>query len=261
MTSYAHMPYNARRPHIEVVSEAFDMPQLGRSRKIYAILPYNYDYSRKSYPVLYLQDAQNLFNPTGPFGSWAIDKSLVELAQKDQHEFIVIAVDHGGEQRINEFMPFETTHGPGLGKEYVRFLAETLKPYIDGRYRTLSGREHTGIGGSSLGGLVSIYAGLMYPEIFGRLMIFSPSLWVTQQINFNTIRFFNPIPTKIYVYAGGNEGSNMVANVNRFQEAIERKGLDGTTVDLKLSVDPHGQHSEYHWGQEFPKAVRWLFYE
>ena len=260
---HAHQPmtHHNLRPRIEVVSEAFDMPQLGKQRRIYALLPHDYDYSGKNYPVLYLQDAQNLFNPYAPFGNWAIDQSLAEMTARGLGDVIVIAIEHGGSERINEFMPFSTQkHGTGYGKHYVRFLAESLKPYIDQRYRTMHTRQYTGIGGSSLGGLISIYAGLMYPETFGRLMVFSPSLWVTQRVNFNTIRFFNPITTRIYVYAGGHEGANMVGHVKRFREAIGKKGLDDTKVRFKLSVDPKGQHTEWRWGQEFPKALEWLFY-
>lgn len=249
-------------PKIEVVAEALDIPQLGKKRKVYALLPYNYHESKQHYPVLYLQDAQNLFDDHAPYGNWAIDKKLALLAEKGMADIIVIAVDHGGAERINEFMPFHSSRfGKGEGKNYVRFISETLKPGIDQKYRTLPQRQFTGIGGSSMGGLISIYAGLMFPEVFGRLMIFSPSLWVAKNAHFDTIRFFNPIPTKIYAYAGGREGANMIHTVKRFRDSIGRKGFDGSRVDFKLSVDPRGHHNEARWGHEFPKAIEWLFFK
>ena len=92
-------------------------------------------------------------------------------------------------------------------------------------------------------------------------VIFSPSLWLTPNIPFDIIHFYNPLNTKIYLYAGGKESETMIPNVNKFREALEKKGLKGGNVDFELSVDANGQHSEYYWGREFPKAVKWLFFE
>lgn len=250
-------------PKIEVVSDAFYSPELKKNRRVVALLPYDYaQKTEKRYPVLYLQDAQNLFDDKAPFGNWAIDKKLAVLAEKGMGDIIVIAVDHGGETRINEFLPptKDTKLGQSEGRKYVKFIAKTLKPHIDTHFRTLTDRLHTGIGGSSMGGLISIYAGLIHPETFGRLMIFSPSLWAVQNAPFAAIRFFKPIPTKIYAYAGGKEGANVVPNVKNFQKTIQAQGFDDTKIGFKLTVDPYGLHNERRWGEEFPKAVEWLFF-
>ncbi len=249
-------------PRIEIISEQFDMPQLKKKRKVSILLPYNYDTQPlKKYPVLYLQDGQNLFNPQSPFGNWGIDKKLAVLAEKGVGDMIVVAIDHAGKERVNEFLPIKNKDlGISEGKKYLQFIAETLKPYVDNHFRTLPERNHTAIGGSSLGGLISIYAGLRFPKTFGRLMVFSPSLWVTQNISFNLIAFFQPIATKIYVYAGGNEGSNMVTNIKKFKENMYSQGFNSDNIHFKLSIDPQGTHSEYRWGQEFPKAMEWLFH-
>jgi predicted alpha/beta superfamily hydrolase len=250
-------------PKIQVVSEAFYSPELKKSRRVVALLPYNYaQETEKRYPVLYLQDAQNLFDDKAPFGNWAIDKKLAVLAEQGMGDVIVIAVDHGGETRINEFLPPTKNRklGHSEGRKYVKFLAKTLKPHIDAQYRTLTDRLHTGVGGSSMGGLISIYAGLIHPEVFGRLMVFSPSLWAVQNAPFAAIRFFKPIPTKIYAYAGGKEGANVIPNVKNFQKAIQSQGFDDTKIGFKLALDPHGLHNERRWGEEFPKAVEWLFF-
>ncbi len=250
-------------PKIQVVSDAFYSPELNKKRRVVALLPHDYaQQTEKRYPVLYLQDAQNLFDDKAPFGNWAIDKKLAVLAEQGMGDVIIIAVDHGGETRINEFLPptKNTKLGHSEGRKYVKFLAKTLKPHIDGQFRTLTDRLHTGIGGSSMGGLISIYAGLIHPEVFGRLMIFSPSLWAVQNAPFAAIRFFKPIPTKIYAYAGGKEGANVIPNVKNFQKAIQSQGFDDAKIGFKLALDPHGLHNERRWGEEFPKAVEWLFF-
>lgn len=248
-------------PNIEVISEHFEIPQLIKTRRITALLPYNYYQSDRRYPVLYLQDGQNLFDDYAPFGNWAVDKRLAVMAELGFSDIIIISIDHAAEERIAEFTPSIATRlGVGEGKKYVRFLADTLKPYVDRHFRTLPDRVHTGIGGSSMGGLISIYAGLMYPEVYGRLMVFSPSLWVAPNIPDVSLPFEAPQDARIYIYAGGQEGSAMIPNVYRYREALERKGLNLSVIDFRLSIDPEGTHSEEHWGREFPKAVKWLFF-
>ncbi len=247
-------------PVIRVIEEAFEIPQLGKKRRITALLPADYEESEETYPVLYLQDGQNLFDDNAPFGNWAIDQSLAALDEEGIGKIIVIAIDHGKKERIKEYTPFiETKFGPGEGKKYMRFVTDTLKPYVDSTFRTRPERAFTGLGGSSMGGLISIYGGFMYPEVYGRLMIFSPSLWLTPNIPFDFIQFYHPLPTKIYLYAGGKESEMMVPNVRKFLSTLESKGLSKADIDFELSIDEEGEHNEYYWGREFPKAVEWLF--
>lgn len=249
-------------PIIELVDDDFLIPQLNKSRRVRVVLPYNYYQTDKTYPVIYMQDGQNLFDQAAPFGNWGMDKRMAVLAEYGKGDFIIVCVDHAERERISEYNPYLHTSklGKGMGRLYVRFLAETLKPFIDQKYRTKSERDCTGIGGSSLGGLISIYAGLMFPESFGRLLIFSPSLWAAKNMHFDAINFFNPYHTKIYVYAGGQEGSGMVPLANKFKDAIEKRGMDDSLIDFHLSVDPDGMHTEKKWGEEFPKAIEWLFF-
>ncbi len=249
-------------PNIKIITELFEIPRLIKTRRIAALLPHDYYQTNRRYPVLYLQDGQNLFDENAPFGNWGLTKKLALLSQRGMGDVIIIAIDHAEEERIKEFTP--VTHnlqkGSAEGKKYVRFLAKTLKPYIDNNFRTISDASHTGIGGSSMGGFISIYAGLMYPHIFSKLMIFSPSLWVSPNISFNAIKDFKSFNSKIYLYAGGNESTTMIPNAKRFQEMVLKKAPKGSKVDFKSSIDPEGTHSEYHWGIEFPKAVEWLFF-
>lgn len=247
-------------PKIRVISETFEIPQLIKTRRIAALLPYDYDENKKRYPVLYLQDGQNLFDDYAPFGSWGVDKQLSIMAEYGTHEVIIIAIDHAEKERIAEFTPsYRTRLGVGQGKKYVSFLADTLKPYVDSHFRTLPGREHTGIGGSSMGGLISIYAGLMYPGIYSKLMIFSPSLWVAPNIHFHAIRFNEIAPTQVYLYGGGAEGANVVPNIQKLKAALESQGY-GRQMEFELAIDPQGEHNEKRWGEEFPRAVQWLFF-
>jgi predicted alpha/beta superfamily hydrolase len=120
-------------------------------------------------------------------------------------------------------------------------------------------REFTGIGGSSMGALISIYAGLMYPEVYSKLMIFSPALWVTPRIHFHFMNFGHSQDVKAYLYAGGDESETMIPNVQRFQEAFKAKSTNAN-FEINLSIDPQGKHNEAYWGREFPLAIEWLFY-
>ena len=246
-------------PKVYTISEQFEIPQLIKTRRISALLPYDYDQTDRRYPVLYLQDGQNLFDEYAPFGNWAVDKKLAMMANRGLEGVIVIAIDHAEDERIEEFTPsYKTRLGVGAGKKYIRFLADTLKPYIDKHFRTKPEREYTGIGGSSMGALISIYAGLIYPEVYSKLLIFSPSLWVTPNMHFHFMNFYEPQNMKVYLYGGSGESATMVPNLQRFKAALEKKAE--AKVDFKLSIDPNGQHNEARWGHEFPKAVEWLFF-
>ncbi len=248
-------------PIIEIFPDVLEMPEHVKTRRITALLPHDYHQTEKQYPVLYLQDGQNLFDEYAPFGNWGVDKKLAHMAEQGKGDIIVIAIDHAEADRIKEFTPSSNTRlGSGYGKLYVRFLTEILKPYVDSQYRTIKDRHHTGIGGSSMGGLISIYAGLMYPEVYSKLMIFSPSLWVAPKIHFHSINLNKGQDTKIYLYGGEAESVNMIPNLKRFKSALQKQG-SGAKLDFELNVDPHGQHNEIRWGEEFPRAVDWLFFK
>ncbi|MEM7572826.1 MAG: alpha/beta hydrolase-fold protein [Bacteroidota bacterium] len=248
-------------PKIEIIDEEFAIPQLIRTRRIAALLPHDYYESDKRYPVLYLQDGQNLFEDTAPFGSWGVDKRLARLSSRQQGDIIIVAIDHAEAQRMSEFTPsFSTILGRGEGKKYVRFLADTLKPYVDQHFRTLPDPPNTGIGGSSLGGLVSIYAGLMYPEVYDKFMIFSPSLWVTPELPWELIDLTNEFDGRIYLYGGAAESATMVEHLERFRDQLLAQP-GAAEVKVLLEIDPLGQHNEARWGQEFPRAIEWLFFD
>lgn len=250
-------------PIVELISDTFEIPQLDKTRRVWALLPHDYYESNKRYPVLYLQDAQNLFAEGSAYGNWEIDKKLSILSEYGRGDVIVIAIEHGGEDRLKEYM-FESNPVvlQGDGKKYIRFVTDTLKTYVDKNYRTLKDRDNTGIGGSSLGGLISIYGGFLYPEVYGKLMIFSPSLWAVPKINFPMIKFYNPFFTKIYIYGGEKEGSEMVERIHAFKNLMDTYDDDKEKdLEFKVSINPEGKHAEYYWSSEFPKAIEWLYYD
>lgn len=247
-------------PEKRTISETFEIPQLIKTRRITALVPYNYQHSEKRYPVLYLQDGQNLFDDYAPFGNWGIDKKLASMIEDGCGEIIIVAIDHAEDERLEEFTPsYHTKLGRGEGKKYVRFLADTLKPYIDRHFRTLPEWEHTGIGGSSMGGLISIYAALMYPEVYSKVLLFSPSLWVDPNIYFNLPRFLDTDETRWYLYGGGQEGPGLIKHLAWLKQTFEEQGKEEGR-DFVYSINQVGQHSEYWWGEEFPSAVKWLFF-
>lgn len=255
------LPYRpSQLPKIHLISEEFEIPQLNKTRKIWALLPHDYDTSEESYPVLYLQDAQNLFNENADFGNWEIDKKLAVMSDYGIGKIIIIAVEHAESERLQEYNVGRTLLGTGSGKQYIRFLTDTLKPFVDKTFRTKSDRESTGIGGSSMGGLVSIFSGLIYPEVFGKLMVFSPSLWVIPKIKLGFLDFFEPLETRLYLYAGGDESDTMISHVTKLQKRLlKRESLQGK-MKIRLSINMDGKHNEVYWSDEFPKAIEWLFF-
>ncbi|MEL6635650.1 MAG: alpha/beta hydrolase-fold protein [Bacteroidota bacterium] len=249
-------------PEPFIISEHFEIPQLIKTRRITALLPHDYHETDRRYPVLYLQDGQNLFDDYAPFGSWGVDKKLAILNEKGLGDLIVVAIDHAEEKRIKEFTPSQQTRlGIGNGKKYVRFLADTLKPYIDEHFRTLPDAIHTGIGGSSMGGLISLYAGMMYPEVYSKWMIFSPSLWVAPDLPLDASDMYTDFNRRVYLYAGDQESTHLIERVEQLRNTLQDNHGPGVVADLTLSIRPGGIHNEHHWGMEFPKAVEWLFFQ
>jgi predicted alpha/beta superfamily hydrolase len=254
------LPYRpSQLPQVHLISEEFEIPQLNKTRKVWALLPHDYSTSEESYPVLYLQDAQNLFNENAPYGNWQIDKKLAVMSDYGIGKIIIIAIEHAEKERILEYNFGKTLLGQGEGKKYIRFVTDTLKPFVDKNFRTKPEREFTGIGGSSMGGLVSIFSGLIYPEVYGKLMIFSPSLWVIPKIKFSFLDFFEPMNTKIYLYAGGDESETMIRHVKKFKKRLMKRESISDRMKVKLSINMEGKHSETYWSDEFPKAIEWLF--
>lgn len=244
---------------VRLVPETLMMPGLNRSRQVRLYLPPGYAQTDKSYPVLYMHDGQNVFDDATSYaGEWGVDETLNELASSGQLELIVVAIDNGGEQRITELNPVDhAKYGKAEGKAYVDFIASVLKPYIDQHYRTLPQVQHTGIMGSSLGGLISHYALLEYPHVFGKAGIFSPSYWITGE----QVRAFESRAAAkdalMYFYMGGAEGDAMVPDVERVYQAVLANGHAKDLTHYHLVAD--AGHNEAAWRAEFKAAVLWLY--
>ena len=167
---------------VTLLSERFAIPQLGRARRVWLYLPPDYGWSTKRYPVLYMHDGHNVFDSATSFaGEWGVDETLDSLQAAGDWGAIVVAVDNGGMHRMDEYNPWRASdakNGGGEGDAYVEFVAKTLKPYIDAHYRTRSDPQSTAVIGSSMGGLISLYATLKYPEVFGRAGVFSCACWI-----------------------------------------------------------------------------------
>lgn len=237
---------------VKVIDTAFLIPQLKRTRRVWIYLPEGYSGSATAYPVLYMHDGQNVFDDATSFsGEWGVDEFVDSTKLK---KVIVVAVDHGGNRRINEYCPYEMEKfGKGEGDAYVDFLANTLKPYIDKNYRTLPQAATTLIAGSSMGGLISMYAVLKYPGIFGVAGVFSPAFWVGPAIFDDIKKMGGSVNGKIYFYGGGKESESMVPEMLR--AAGQMSKISPATVTSV--VRDEGKHIESRWRIEFPLFYQW----
>ncbi|TGE29119.1 alpha/beta hydrolase-fold protein [Hymenobacter metallicola] len=253
---------SALNPNVRVMATAFQIPQLGRTRRVWLYLPNDYaTNTAKRYPVLYLHDGQNVFdNCTSFSGEWGVDETLSQLQQQglDATGSIVVAVDNDGQQRLNEYSPWNNPqYGGGQGDQYVDFLVQTLKPYIDSNYRTLTGREYTGIAGSSMGGLISVYAALKYPQVYSKVGVFSPAFWFAEQPLFQYVQQHPANPaTRFYFVSGTQESQTMVPLMQQMRDALQSGGVPA--ANLSFQARPDGQHAEWFWKREFGAAYQWL---
>jgi metallo-beta-lactamase class B len=244
---------------IGLISKGFRIVSLKRRRRIWAYLPPDYHDTDRRFPVIYMHDAQNLFFPEkSAFGQiWEVPKTMEQL-RKQGFDAIVIGIEHGGKRRIQEFSPWKHhKQGGGEGGAYAQWLAESLKPFVDKQLRTLPQAEHTALVGSSMGGLITLFAGTHYQHLFGKLGVFSPSLWFAPQI-FDFVRHRGKThPQKIYLLAGQHEGAAMTRLTEAMYTHLLHTGY--TTEDLRLIISPDGRHSEWFWGRELPNALQWMF--
>jgi len=247
--------------NVQIMNGSFFIPQLNRNRRIWLYLPPDYTTSQKRYPVLYMQDGQNLFDAATSFsGEWQVDETLNTLFANGDYGAIVVGIDNGGGERLNEYSPWNNPqYGGGQGDEYMAFMAETLKPYIDANYRTRPEANMNALIGSSMGALISTYGVCEYPEAFKKAGSVSPAYW------FSSADLNNYISTevsglenhRIYFVAGQNESSGMVSDLNAVRNNLQLKGLSATNTFTK--IDAFGTHSESYWRTQFGALYQWLF--
>ena len=244
---------------VQIYDPSFYMPQLNRNRRIWLYLPPDYATSGKHYPVIYMQDGQNLFDANTSFsGEWEVDESLTALHQQGDYGAIVVGIDNGGGNRIDEYTPWaHPMHGGGDGDVYINFIVQTLKPHIDSSFRTLPGPETTGLIGSSLGGLISFYGGIKHQDVFGKLGVFSPSFWFSNSVYSFAQAQGHQQPMRIYFLAGEQESTSMVPDMQAMYNLLLNNGFSATELAFVTKQD--GTHSEWFWAREFPAAYQWLF--
>jgi predicted alpha/beta superfamily hydrolase len=248
------------------IIEDFEIPQLQRTRRIWIYLPPGYHESKKNYPVLYMHDGQNLFSDASSFsGEWGVDETLEKLiANKKLPKMIVVGIDNS-EYRLSEYTPFGFDyHGHEVipeAEQYGKFLIETLKPYIDENYRTKRGRRHTGVAGSSMGGLVSTYLAVKYQDVFSKVGALSSSFGVCRDEMIKYIEH-NPkeYPIRFWLDMGSEEAGNMELTENQIPviNALLQAGWkDGKEV--KFEVYEGATHNERYWRARFDEVLMYLF--
>jgi metallo-beta-lactamase class B len=203
-----------------------------------------------------MHDGQNLFNDQTAFmGEWGADECLDTLQAKLSKECIVVGIDNGGTKRMQEYNPYDHVQfGKGEGAAYIDFIAKTLKPYIDAKYRTRKGVDYTYIAGSSMGGLISWYAMMKYPDVFGGAGVFSPSFWISPQIAVDATMYKTTGKPRFYFYAGQKESPNMQSDMEKIVDILKKQ----PQFDIRTVINPLGQHKELYWQQEFPAFYKWM---
>ena len=248
------------QPNVQILYNNFYIPQLNRNRRIWLYLPPDYHTTNKPYPVLYMHDGQNLFDAATSFsGEWEVDEALNSLHAQGDYGCIVVGIDNGDVHRLDEYSPWvNPQYGGGQGLQYLEFIVATLKPHIDSLYRTLPGPQYTGVMGSSMGGLISMYALAERQDVFRKAGIFSPAFWFagTNPAN-HVLDKGKQADVRVYFLAGGQEPASVATNMNAVADAMLQTGF-GAQEQLRL-VPADGQHAEWFWRREFPAAYQWLF--
>jgi predicted alpha/beta superfamily hydrolase len=270
-----YMANKSRRGHTVVgnvqMLKKLPSPQLGNQRDLVVYLPPSYEVSDRRYPVLYMHDGQNLFDrATSYAGEWQVDETMEALSQEGL-EAIVVGVPNMGTERMVEYNPYDNPQeGPGRGDAYVAFLVETVKPLVDADFRTRPGPAHTGVMGSSMGGLISLYAGFRHPEVFGLVGAVSPAFGPGRAI-YPFIEEAPARPGRIYMDVGTREGAGLEENVHlvggfsrvymalvrRMRDLLLRKGYR-PGEDLLYVEERRAFHHESAWARRLPAALRFL---
>ncbi len=260
-------PGPARTGTVEVIHD-FPGGQLSAARRIWVYLPPGYQDGASRFPVLYMHDGQNVFETATSFaGEWQVDESLDRLcAEGSTSGLIVVAIDNAGSRRLDEYSPFRDARldKGGAGDAYLSFLVHAVKPFIDRSFRTRPEAASTGVAGSSMGGLISLYAAYRYPSVFSKVAALSPSV---DFAHFALARLARrtPAPQGLHVWLdiGGRESGEpredraAVEMVVRFHQLLLDRGF--AAARTRLVVDPEGAHNEAAWAKRFPEVVTWLF--
>jgi len=223
------------------------------------------------YPVLYLNDGQNLFEASTAFGGvhWQVGETAGRLiAEKKIPPLVIVGIDNTGRNRIREYLPWRSPDVRTLivrGKLYPNFLRREVMPLVESRYALLSGPDNTGLGGSSLGGLIALYTQINAPGVFGRLLIESPSLGIARRKMIYECRRFRDWPERVYLGMGTRELGDAKKDEKIANDARELAGLiAGAGLHeqrLKVNIEEGAPHSEASWARRLPGALAFLYGE
>ncbi len=274
------MPQNSY--YLELRTHYLFVPYFSNERRIRVLLPRDYFKNERHYPVLYMHDGQNVFYSREAFAgySWKVIPLIKQHLELPQ--MIIVGIDNSAEHRLDEYSPwkteFQTSDGTGyfggLGRAYVDWLVDTVKPFIDKKYRTLPQRETTLLAGSSMGGYITAYAGSLYPEIFGNLGVFSSAAWLNQ-VKFTQFITSHPLHpgNKVYIQTGASEndaGDDEVLAPEKQAQAYIDESLryyqtllrTGHPMDnISLNIFAAESHSEFYWAKHFPEFLNFVFNE
>jgi predicted alpha/beta superfamily hydrolase len=233
-------------------------------RDLVVYLPPDYESENRRYPVLYLHDGQNLFDPETAYVKgmdWKADETADSLIRAGEIEpLIIVGIFNTGEHRIEEYTPTpDRKLGGGHAELYGHMLVEELKPFIDERYRTLPDAHNTGLGGSSLGGLATLYLGFTHPEVFGKLAVLSPSVWWDNKAILKIISQTQPKPRlKIWLSMGTEESTTGLRDANSLRDTLVAEGWNEQD-DLHYEVIIGAKHEEAAWAERVDPVLRYLF--
>jgi predicted alpha/beta superfamily hydrolase len=244
--------------------------QLETRRRIVVLRPRRRRRRDERFPVLYLNDGQNLFDPSRAFGgvTWNVHETVTRLVRRRViPPLIVVGIDHGESERNREYLPVEDDRNPDsrepLGRQYAAFVVRELMPFIERTYPVARGAGNTGFGGSSYGAIAALYTSLTYPGTFGRLLLESPSLYVGNGHLLRRAQAATRWPSRIYLGVGTAETSRAdwneetVANVLDLAWILRQAGVGPRR--LKVVVEEGAPHSESAWARRLPGALSFLF--
>ncbi|MFP5245451.1 MAG: alpha/beta hydrolase [Thermoanaerobaculia bacterium] len=244
----------------------FESRILGNAREVTIYLPAGYDEHTelgRRYPVLYMQDGQNLFDAERayiPGQHWRMKEAAdAAIGERTAEAMIIVGVDHAGVGRMDEYTPVRDAkhNGGGRADEYVRMLSEELKPVIDERFRTIGDAAHTGIGGSSLGGLATLHAILTRSDVFGRGAAMSPSVWWGEKAILQEVDAYTGPPPRLWVDIGGREGLEALEDAHALRDRLHAKGWTDET--FRYHEDRRADHSERAWARRARMVLEFLF--
>lgn len=262
--NYQHKQYVAGLSHtasdqVQVLKDTAYIDYLDQKRSLRIYLPPNYESDTISYPVIYFYDADALFDDKvleGP--EWQLDEVLDSISKLGGQEAIVIGIDNS-EDRMTEYKPYPSEDYPDdkeiSGDKHAEWLATDLKNWVDKTYRTKTEPAYNAIGGASLGGIMSYYTLMKYPEKFGRAFVFSPSFWVNEKI-FSIHQETDSLSAmKIYMNVGEEEGS-MVRNAKKMRDILLSQGMK--EEQIKFDIFPGLGHEHETWREGFKAAYPWI---